>query len=53
MTIKNLWDAGEAVLRGKFIVIQSCLRKQKNPTNIQLNLTMKATREKRTNKTQN
>ena len=26
--IQNLWDAGKAVLRGKFIAIQSYLRKQ-------------------------
>ena len=28
MTIQNLWDAAKAVLRGKFIEIQSYLRKQ-------------------------
>ena len=28
MTIQNLWDAAKAVLRGKFIAIQSYLRKQ-------------------------
>ena len=27
-TIQNLWDAAKAVLRGKFIPIQSYLRKQ-------------------------
>ena len=27
-TIQNLWDAAKAVLRGKFIVIQSYLKKQ-------------------------
>ena len=27
MTTHNLWDAGKAVLRGKFIAIQSCLIK--------------------------
>ena len=26
--IQNLWDAGKAVLRGKFIAIQSYLKKQ-------------------------
>ena len=26
--IKNLWDAGKAVLRGKFIAIQAYLKKQ-------------------------
>ena len=28
MTTKNLWDAAKAVLRGKFIAIQSYLKKQ-------------------------
>ena len=29
MTTQNLWDAAKAVLRGKFIVIKSCLKKKK------------------------
>ena len=29
---QNLWDAAKAVLRGKFIVIQSCLGKQESQT---------------------
>ena len=29
-TIQNLWDAAKAVLRGKFIAIQSFLKKQEN-----------------------
>ena len=28
MTTQNLWDAAKAVLRGKFITIQSYLKKQ-------------------------
>ena len=37
MTTQNLWDAAEAVLRGKFIAIQSYIKKQEkhqvdNPT---------------------
>ena len=28
MTTQNLWDAATAVLRGKFIAIQSYLKKQ-------------------------
>ena len=28
MTTQNLWDAAKAVLRGKFIATQSCLKKQ-------------------------
>ena len=30
-TIQNLWDAAKAVLRGKFIAIQSYLKKQETP----------------------
>ena len=29
MTTENLWDAAKEVLRGKFITIQSYLKKQK------------------------
>ena len=35
MTTQNLWDAAKAILRGKFIAIQSCLKKQeKHQTDI-------------------
>ena len=30
MTTQNLWDARKAVLRGKFIAIQSYFKKQEN-----------------------
>ena len=30
-TTQNLWDAAKAVLRGKFIAIQSYLKKQEKP----------------------
>ena len=30
MTTQNLWDAAKAILRGKFIEIQSYLKKQEN-----------------------
>ena len=30
MTTQNLWDAAKTVLRGKFIAIQSYLKKQEN-----------------------
>ena len=30
MITQNLWDAAKAVLRGKFIAIQSYLKKQEN-----------------------
>ena len=32
-TIKNLWDMAKAVLRGKFITIQSYLRKEEKTSN--------------------
>ena len=45
---QNLWDVAKAVLRGKFIAIQSYLKKNlKQP-----NLTPKAIRERRTKKPQ-
>ena len=49
---QNLWDAAKAVLRGKFIAIQSYLKKQetRNISNKQPNLTPKAISE-RTRKT--
>ena len=50
-TTTNLWDEAKAVLRGKFIAIQSYLKTRKI-SNKQPNLTPKAIRERRTNKTQ-
>ena len=41
MTIQNLWDTAKAVLRGKFIAIQSYLKKQKKTSNRQPNLHLK------------
>ena len=42
MTTQNLWDAAKAVLRGKFIAIQFCLKKQqKQKMNRQPNLHLK------------
>ena len=29
MTIQNLWDAAKAVLRGQFITIYACIKKEK------------------------
>ena len=52
MTMQNLWDAANAVLRGKFITIQAYLKKQEKSQINNLNLTPKGTRERRTNKTQ-
>ena len=37
-TIQNLWDAAKAVLRGKFIAIQSSSEKKKKISNQQFNL---------------
>ena len=40
MTTQNVWDAAKAVLRGKFIAIQSYLKKQEKhrPDNLTLHL---------------
>ena len=46
-TTQNLWDAAKAVLRRKFIAIQSYL-KTRNISNKQPKLTPKAIRERRT-----
>ena len=48
--IQNLWDIAKAVLRGKFIAIDLTSGNKKNLK--QPNLTPKATRERKTNKTQ-
>ena len=45
MTTQNLWNAAKAILRGKFIAIQSYLKKQQNR---QLNFTPKTTGKRRT-----
>ena len=41
MTTLNLWDAVKAVLRGKFIAIQSYLKKTRKTLNRQPNFTPK------------
>ena len=46
MTTQNLWDAAKAVLKEKFIAIQSCLKKQEKPRID--NLTSKTTGERKT-----
>ena len=48
-TTQNLWDAAKAVLRGKFIAIQSYLKKQEKH-GIQPNFTPKATGKRRIKK---
>ena len=51
MTIQNLWDAAKAVLRGKFIAIQSDLKKQGKHQIDSLTLYLKQLeKEKQTNK---
>ena len=45
---QNLWHAAKAVLRGKFIAIQSYLKKQEKISNKQPNLTPKAIRKRTT-----
>ena len=41
MTTQNLWDAAQAVLRGKFIATQSCLKKQEKHRTDNLTLHLK------------
>ena len=41
MTTQNLWDAAKAVLRGKFIAIQSYLKKQEKHWTDSLTLPLK------------
>ena len=45
--IQNLWDAAKAVLRGKFIAIQSYLKKRENSqiNNLTLHLKQSGTEE--------
>ena len=49
---QNLWDAAKALLRGKFIVIQSHLKKQEKSQINNPILHPKAMRERRTKKPQ-
>ena len=48
----NLWDTAKVILRGRFIAIQSHLKKTRKISNKQSNLIPKATRERITKKTQ-
>ena len=47
MTTHNLWDAGKAVLRWKFIAILSYLKKQEKTSKKQPNFTPKTTGKKK------
>ena len=50
MTTQNLWDSVKAMVRGRFIVIESYLKKhEKNQIN---NFTPKATRKRRNEESQ-
>ena len=53
MTTQNLWDAAKAVLRGKFIAIQSYIKKQEKTSNRQSKFTPKTTEKRRTKKQTN
>ena len=52
MTTQNLWDAAKAVLRGKFIAIQSYLKKQEKYRidNLMLHLKLQEKEEEKTPK---
>ena len=53
MTTQNIWDAAKAVLRGKFIAIQSYLTKQEKTSNRQPSFMPKTTGKRRTKNPQN
>ena len=46
MTTQNLWDAAKAILRGKFIAIQSYLKKQEKHRIDSLSLHLKQLKKK-------
>ena len=52
-TTQNLWDAAKAVLRGKFIAIQSYLNKQEKHQIDNLTLHLKQLEKEEQKKTQN
>ena len=49
-TTQNLWDAAKAVLRGRFIAIQSCLEKQEKHLTDNLTLHLKQLEKEEFNK---
>ena len=53
MTTQNLWDAAKAVLRGKFIAIQSYLKKQEKHQIDNLTLHLKQLKKEEQKKPQN
>ena len=50
MTTQNQWDAAKAVLGGKFMAVQSYLKKQEKKSNRWPNVTPKTTGKRRTKK---
>ena len=53
VTTQNLWDAEKAVLRGKFIAVQSYLKKQEKHRIDNLNLHLQQLEKKYKKKSQN
>ena len=53
MTTQNLWDTAKALLTGKFIAIQSYIKKQEKTSNRQSKFTPKTTEKRRTKKQTN
>ena len=53
MTTQNLWDVTKAVLRGKFIAIQSYLKKQEKQRIDKLTLHLKQLEKEEEKKKQN
>ena len=49
MTTQNLWDTAKAVLRGKFIAVQSYLKKQEKHRTDNLTLHLKQLEKKNKN----
>ena len=49
-TTQNLWDTGKAVLRGKFIAVQSYLKKQTKKNRLDNLTTLKTTGKRTTTK---
>ena len=45
MTTQNLWDAAQAILRGKLIALQSYLKKKEKAMNRQSNFMPKTTQK--------
>ena len=53
MTTQNLWDTAKAVLRGKFIAVQSYLKKQEKHQRNNLTLHLKQLENEQAKKKKN